>query len=68
MNADDVRKLLRTKVDEVGTIREAAARFNVGADYLNAQLGGSLPIGPRVARKLGLKRVITYEPDETGSK
>lgn len=64
MTADDVRALLKQKVKDAGSLKAAA--IDLGADYvyMSKMVSGNMPLGPKILKKLGLRRVMTYEPVE----
>jgi hypothetical protein len=68
MTADDVRALLKQKVQGAGSLKAASLDLGIGDAYLSNVLGGRFPPGLKILKKLGLRRVMTYEPIEPISK
>lgn len=63
MNADDVRAMLRAKVQEAGSQSEYCRRTGVCFQQVNATLNRVSKNPPTaILNALGLKRVISYEP------
>ena len=65
MNEDMILRRLQTMCDE-SSLRQAAKKLGVSAPYLSDILLGHRAPGPKVLRKLGIKRtverVVSYQP------
>lgn len=65
MDVKEVRALLRKKVEEAGSTKAAAINLGIGSEYLSSLLTGYSTPGPKVLKKLGLQKVITFERVDT---
>lgn len=55
-------ELIRDLIKTEGSQTKAAARLDISSAYLSEILTENRPISDAVARKLGYRRVISYEP------
>ena len=60
MTEDDVRLMLRQRVEKAGGQRALAREFGVSAPYLNDILFGRRGFSDAICAKLGLARTVTY--------
>jgi len=60
MTADDVRKLLKNAVAEVGTAAAWAAKHNLSPAYVSDTLNKKREPGPAILKALGLTSEMQY--------
>lgn len=65
MTADDVRAKLREAARAAGSVKRWAIEHGVPAPVANTVLHGREPT-PQLVAALGLRRVISYEPIQSG--
>lgn len=54
--------MLRARVKAAGNQRDAAKALGISQQYLSDVLSGARPVSDRLLRRLGLRKVITYQP------
>lgn len=59
-------ELIRQKVQEAGSQAGAAKFLDISPAYLSDILNGNRKVSDEVARKLGYRRVVAFEPLEKG--
>jgi predicted transcriptional regulator len=63
MTADEVRDMLRERINLGSSQKELAKKFGISASYLNDILTGARQPGVSVLDALGLRRVTDYQPN-----
>jgi DNA-binding transcriptional regulator YdaS (Cro superfamily) len=66
MNAEDVRDLLRRKVEQAGSQAAWADERGVTPAYVSDVLRGTREPGPAILNALGLERVVSYRQKRPG--
>lgn len=64
MTESELVALLKSRVEQAGSMRALAREFGIQPSYLSDLLQGRRAPGPKVLGPLGLRRVklVTYEP------
>lgn len=62
MSADEVRKMIRSRAEDIGTMRALARAWKVSPAYLSDVINGNREPGPRILRALGLRKSVIYSP------
>lgn len=66
ITAEDVRGILRRRIEELRTATNAAAQLGIPSSTLSEILAGRCDPSDRVAAKLGLRAVRMYTIREAG--
>lgn len=61
MSELEMREVIRTAVKSIGSLREAARRWNVSAAHLSDCLNGRRRPGPAVLKHVGYERIVTVD-------
>lgn len=65
LTASDIQELLRhEKVEGMLTDAQLAERYCVVQSYMSKLLSGATPPGEKILRRLGLRKVVHFVPDE----
>lgn len=59
--SNDPVSLLREQVQRRSSLRALAREWKCSAPYVSDVLLGKRPPGPKILKRLGLKRVVRYE-------
>jgi DNA-binding transcriptional regulator YdaS (Cro superfamily) len=63
---NDIRAVLIAAVKKQGTAKAVATQLGISAQYLSDIITGHREVSDPVARKLGYRRVVTFEPIRKG--
>lgn len=64
---DQALSILRTAIIEHGSQEAAAQAFGVSRVFLNRTLAGHAPLSDRLAKVIGMERVVAYRKTAGGS-
>ncbi len=62
MTTRDVVNLLNQTIQQHGSAKAVAARMGLSPQYLCDVRKGRREVSDRLAQKLGLRRIVTFEP------
>jgi hypothetical protein len=66
LSMDDLREVLRAKVDALGSVRAASRKLGVSETAIRAVINSGTDPGDKIARALGFKPAKSFVPLRKG--
>ena len=61
INADNLRQILRHRVEEAGTAANFARQHGLSEGLISQVLSGRHKIGPKIARACGYRKITVFQ-------